>query len=102
MPLRSFVGHLAGILAGYCVAFHLFSWLSPFWTLSLLLWVALGIAYAAARSQQLSIPYIRLPGGAAGLSPLLGGSGDGGSDPELGGGGGSGAARIVNGLIVRS
>ena len=105
-PARSFVGHLAGILAGYCLAVGLFSWLTPGWTLSLLLWAALGLGYAAARSQQISIPYIRLPGGAAGFG--LGSSGGGGGgDLEGGSGGGSGGSlraggtRIVNGEIVR-
>lgn len=92
----SFVGHLAGILAGYAVAFGLFSWLTPWWTLSLLLWSALGLGYAAARSQQLAIPYIRLPAGAPG--PGVAGAASTGADVESGG---SGGPRIVGGQIVR-
>jgi hypothetical protein len=101
------VGHLSGILAGYCLAIGLFSWLTPGWTLSLLLWAALGLGYAAARSQQISIPYIRLPGGAAGFGLSGSGSGSGGGGCDLEGGSGSvgglraGGTRIVNGEIVR-
>lgn len=90
------MGHLAGILAGYAVAFGLFSWLTPWWTLSLLLWSALGLGYAAARSQQLTIPYIRLPAGPAG--PAGAGPAGSGSDLESGGGG----TRIVGGQVVRA
>ncbi|KAL4442121.1 hypothetical protein ABPG77_011382 [Micractinium sp. CCAP 211/92] len=96
VPKASFVGHLAGILAGYAVAFGLFSWLTPWWTLSLLLWSALGLGYAAARSQQLAIPYIRLPAGAPG--PGVAGAASTGADVESGG---SGGTRIVGGQIVR-
>lgn len=81
-PSRSFVGHLAGMLAGYAVALGAFSWLNPWWSLSLLAWAAMGLSYAAARSRQLVILYIRLPGGAAfGLGGSPGGGGGGGEVP---------------------
>lgn len=97
IPRASFAGHLAGILAGYAVALGLFAWLPPWWTVSLLLWVALGLAWAAARAQQLAVPsYMRLPGGTAGLW------GGGGGDVESGGGGSSRGVRITAaGEIVR-
>ena len=106
-PSRSFVGHLAGMLAGYAVALGAFSWLNPWWSLSLLAWAAMGLSYAAARSRQLVIPYIRLPGGAAfGLGGSPGGGG-GGGDVESGGvgakaGAKAGVTRIVGGEIVRT
>ncbi|PSC69748.1 rhomboid family [Micractinium conductrix] len=97
VPKASFIGHLAGILAGYAAAFGLLSWLSPYWTVSLVAWAALLTGHAAARTQQLTIPYIRLPAAAAGLR-LLGGGGSsssgGGGDVESGGGGAPPAAKM--------
>ncbi|EFN58079.1 hypothetical protein CHLNCDRAFT_142374 [Chlorella variabilis] len=107
IPRASFVGHLAGMLAGYAVALGAFSWLNPWWSLSLLAWAAMGLSYAAARSRQLVILYIRLPGGAAfGLGGSPGGGG-GGGDAESGGvgakaGAKAGVTRIVGGEIVRT
>ena len=42
IPRASFLGHLAGIIVGYAAAFGAFAWMTPFWTLSVALWAAIG------------------------------------------------------------
>eukprot|EP00884_Botryococcus_braunii_P006607 jgi/Botrbrau1/15948/Bobra.0260s0009.1 len=41
VPRASFVGHLSGILVGYCLAGGLFDWLTPVWAMSLGGWIVL-------------------------------------------------------------
>lgn len=105
IPKASFVGHLAGILAGYVVASGALGWLGPPGAGCLLLGALAAVAAQAARSGQLGgVP------GLAGLSrlasylPLPGGGS--GSDVEAGassgsGGTGGGGTRIVGGQVVR-
>jgi hypothetical protein len=50
IPRASFLGHLAGIIVGYAAAFGAFAWMTPFWTLSLALWAAMGAQQHTASS----------------------------------------------------
>ena len=58
IPRASFLGHLAGIIVGYAAAFGAFTWMTPFWTLSLGLWAVLGahisitLCFAMSRKEE--------------------------------------------------
>ena len=53
IPRASFLGHLAGIIVGYAAAFGAFAWMTPFWTLSLALWAAMGVRRRTASTYNL-------------------------------------------------
>jgi len=43
IPRVDFIGHLSGILAGYWQGWGLNSWLTPYWTVQLAVWVGIAI-----------------------------------------------------------
>ncbi|KAK9819657.1 hypothetical protein WJX72_000848 [[Myrmecia] bisecta] len=60
IPRASFIGHLSGILVGYCTAFGAFDWLTPFWFCSLLVWAAAGMLWSLVRSGHLRLPFLHV------------------------------------------
>ena len=95
IPRASFLGHLAGILAGYLVAFGPLSAIGPWPAIALLAAALAALAVQAARSGQLAaaLQHLPLPAASADVE-----AGSGGSSAT---GGGSGGVRIVGGQIQR-
>lgn len=94
VPRASFLGHLAGILAGYCLASGALDWLRPQGAGALLLAALAALAAQAARRGQLALPRL------AGHLPV------GGHDVEAatsssGSTSGSGGVYIVDGQVLR-
>ncbi|GAB4817660.1 hypothetical protein N2152v2_004706 [Parachlorella kessleri] len=89
IPKASFLGHLAGILAGYLISLGIFDVLGPWGSLAILAAALAGVGWLAFKQGRLQWPrYLPLPSGPA-------------DDVEQGSGSGSGPARIVNGMIQR-
>lgn len=59
IPRASFVGHLAGIAVGYCLAYGALDWVTPGWALAATAWLFIGVVYAAVR-RCVSVPWVRL------------------------------------------
>eukprot|EP00850_Spirogloea_muscicola_P010559 SM000062S19945 [mRNA] locus=s62:652738:654623:+ [translate_table: standard] len=60
VPQASFMGHLAGILVGYAVAWEILPALSDYWTVSLLLWLTLGFTVSLKQTSTLAMPFISI------------------------------------------
>eukprot|EP00850_Spirogloea_muscicola_P005096 SM000023S07552 [mRNA] locus=s23:128743:130625:+ [translate_table: standard] len=60
VPQASFMGHLAGILVGYAVAWELLPALSDYWAVSLLLWLTLGFTVSLKQTSGLAMPFISI------------------------------------------
>ncbi|PNW76539.1 hypothetical protein CHLRE_11g467677v5 [Chlamydomonas reinhardtii] len=109
MPNASALGHLSGILGGLLLASGALDWINAYWTVCLVMWVAIGVAYGLVREGRLGLPYVRvLPGAGdvsedeAALDMLERGEGGGVSEVGTaaaagGGGGGRGGGRGAGG-----
>ena len=69
----SFVGHLSGIIAGFCVSFGWFEWVTPYWLYTSLAFYAVALAINVRETTSVHVPcveigYVPLSGA---LSPRL-------------------------------
>jgi len=81
VPQASFLGHLAGILAGFLISWHVFDWFSDWLFWCTIVWLVVGLAYSQKA--------ILLPSSISASSPTpISGNGN--------------IVRIENGVIVRS
>jgi membrane associated rhomboid family serine protease len=81
VPRASFVGHLAGILMGYLVAWGCFQWMNWYWTGVLAFWVIVGFFSSLKATTDVHLPFIRVLGSAG-----AGGDAFSGTGTRLGGG----------------
>mmetsp|Transcript_20319 Transcript_20319/g.47478 ORF Transcript_20319/g.47478 Transcript_20319/m.47478 type:complete len:244 (+) Transcript_20319:3-734(+) len=60
VPNASFVGHLAGILAGYAVGFGALSWVTDYWFFQIMLWMVILVVMSLKTSRVVDIPWITI------------------------------------------
>ena len=60
VPQASFVGHLAGIVMGYLVAWDLFVWVDWYWFAVMLFWVGVVFFGSLKATTNLSLPFIQV------------------------------------------
>lgn len=60
VPQASFIGHLAGIVMGYLIAWDFFVWVNWYWFAVLAFWVTVVFLGSLKASTDLSIPFIQV------------------------------------------
>ena len=68
-PFRSFIGHFSGIIAGLLVGWGLFSWITPYWFVSSLLYLLLFLAVSVKTTTNVSVPCVTIPQGGGAYVP---------------------------------
>jgi hypothetical protein len=56
----SFIGHLAGIVAGFAVAFHLFDWFTDYLFFCALMWTFVGLSINVKQTTSVSMPWLEI------------------------------------------
>lgn len=70
VPQASFIGHLAGILAGYLIAYNVIQGMNLYWTTTLSLWLLMGSILSLKQSGNLELSFIQIePVADAGMVP---------------------------------
>ncbi|KAK8913801.1 hypothetical protein KSP39_PZI023762 [Platanthera zijinensis] len=60
VPKASFIGHLSGIIVGYCIAWDLIHGMNSYWTVVLLGWIALVFMLSLKRSGTFNFSFIKI------------------------------------------
>ncbi|KAK8939986.1 hypothetical protein KSP40_PGU018936 [Platanthera guangdongensis] len=60
VPKASFIGHLSGIIVGYCIAWDLIHGMNSYWTVVLLGWIALVFVLSLKRSGTFNFSFIKI------------------------------------------
>ncbi|KAK3242295.1 hypothetical protein CYMTET_48007 [Cymbomonas tetramitiformis] len=61
VPQASFIGHLAGILVGYLISWHMFSWMDIATTVNMLIWIGIGTIISLKQSG-VFLPWLQFHG----------------------------------------
>jgi hypothetical protein len=60
VPQASFVGHLAGIVMGYLVAWDVFVWVDWYWFAVLAFWTAVVFLFSLKATTNIALPFLQV------------------------------------------
>lgn len=71
IPNASFIGHLAGIIAGFFISFHFFVWYSNYLFLCSMFWLLVLTMVSVKKTTTLTMPWLQMDGGEGGVGEGL-------------------------------
>ncbi|PKA55782.1 Uncharacterized protein AXF42_Ash012074 [Apostasia shenzhenica] len=72
VPQASFIGHLSGIIVGYCIAWGLIHGMNNYWALMILGWIILIFIWSLKRSGTYEFSFINIEPVTDSLTPTIG------------------------------